>query len=220
MKVIIKKNLYFLIPYLLFLISGIVVLLLFTKPQIHIYMNKFHNFFFDKFFYYITYLGDGIFSIIVISLMLFIRFRHLFFMTCASLFSLSIVTIFKHYFFDSTLRPHTYFQWIYPYKLRLVEGVDYNGFNSFPSGHTMSAFCLFFGLALIVKNKWLKLGCFIIAFLTGYSRVYLSQHFFEDILVGSVIAVVVTLMSFYLFSRIKKNWIDLSLPDVIRKKKQ
>lgn len=218
MKEIFRKNLYFLIPYLLFLLSGIVVLLLYTKPQIHIFMNKFYSSFFDTFFYYITYLGDGTFAVIMIALMFFIRFRNMIFMTCASLFSLSIVTICKHYFFDNTFRPHSYFEWIYPHKIRFVDGVDYNGFNSFPSGHTMTAFCVFFGLALIIKNKWIKFICFIIALLIGYSRVYLSQHFFVDIIVGSAIAVSLTLVSFFVFSKINKNWFDLSLIDLIRKR--
>ncbi|RZK66946.1 MAG: phosphatase PAP2 family protein [Pedobacter sp.] len=41
---------------------------------------------------------------------------------------------------------------------------------------------------------------FVIAVLTAYSRMYLSAHFFEDVVAGSVIGVIVTV--FWL------SWID------------
>lgn len=219
MKEIFKKNLFFLIPYLIFLLSGTILLLAFSKPQLHIFMNRHYSDFFDTFFYYITYLGDGIFAVFVIALMLFSGFRNFLFMTLTCLLSLGIVTLCKQFFFDEAFRPHAYFSWVYPYKLRLVDGVDYHGFNSFPSGHTMSAFCVFFGLALIVKNKWMKLVFFIIALLTGYSRVYLSQHFFVDVVAGSAIAVSITLLIYYFAGRINNSRIDKSVFDLLFRKK-
>ncbi|MBI5219069.1 MAG: phosphatase PAP2 family protein [Bacteroidia bacterium] len=171
----------------------------------------------DIFFYYLTYLGDGIFAVTVIMLMLFIRFRNFFFMGLSALVSLGVVQILKNYVFADELRPHAYFDWVKPYKLHFVDGVDINGFNSFPSGHTMSAFCIFFGLALIIKNKWLKFLFLIIAVLTGYSRVYLSEHFLIDIVAGSFIGVFFTLIIYCFFSHIHNNWIDKSFISLIRK---
>jgi membrane-associated phospholipid phosphatase len=35
---------------------------------------------------------------------------------------------------------------------------------------------------------------FFVALMVGYSRMYLSQHFFEDVTVGSVVGVMVTVI--------------------------
>jgi membrane-associated phospholipid phosphatase len=79
--------------------------------------------------------------------------------------------------------------------------------NSFPSGHTSAAFSLFICLALITPRKWAPLWV-VSAWAVAYSRIYLSQHFLEDILLGSVIGLFSTiaiymLMDFY-FNRKQK----------------
>ena len=68
-----------------------------------------------------------------------------------------------------------------------MDGVEIiKGFNSFPSGHTLSAFALFGLLALVyANNKWVVGSCFIIAAGVGISRIYLGQHFLKDILFGA-----------------------------------
>lgn len=70
--------------------------------------------------------------------------------------------------------------------------------NSFPSGHSTSAFCLFFCLCIISPKVWQKIFFFCLAILIGFSRVYLSQHFFEDIYVGSIIGVGFSFTIFYI----------------------
>ncbi len=108
-------------------------------------------------------------------------------------------------------RPAKYFELFENYKLHLVEGVKIHSLQSFPSGHTATAFSIFLTLALITKNHVLKLFCFVIAVLVAYSRVYLSQHFFVDIAAGTVIGVVFIVLAFYYFERIDKKWLDRSL---------
>lgn len=216
---ILKKNRFFLLPYLIFFIAGIFLLMKYPKVQLHIILNEINSNFFDYFFKYITYLGDGVFAGFVIAILLFVRLRTFFFMCASSLVSLGVVFACKMFFFKEIIRPYTWFQYFEKYKLHLIDGVDMNGFNSFPSGHTMSAFCVFLGLALVAKNNWIKFLLFIIALLTGYSRVYLSQHFLMDIVAGSIIGVVFSIISFYFFSRINKQWLDQSLIEIIRQKK-
>ena len=70
-----------------------------------------------------------------------------------------------------------------------VEGVDINIHLSFPSGHTTTAFAIFTMLTLFARNKNWGFVFVILAWLTGYSRCYLFQHFPEDILGGVVIGV-------------------------------
>jgi lipopolysaccharide/colanic/teichoic acid biosynthesis glycosyltransferase len=49
-------------------------------------------------------------------------------------------------------------------------------------------------LALISNRKWLGSVYFLLAVLAGFSRVYLSQHFVEDVLLGSLIGTGITLI--------------------------
>jgi membrane-associated phospholipid phosphatase len=78
-----------------------------------------------------------------------------------------------------------------------VTGIDQLSVHSFPSGHTVTAFSTALVLAYWCKNKLWGLPLLLLAALVGYSRMYLSQHFFEDVTAGSVIGVVVTVMWVY-----------------------
>ena len=65
--------------------------------------------------------------------------------------------------------------------LKPIEGLERHKHNSFPSGHTTAAFTLFTSFALAYKNRWLHLLAPICAGLVGVSRVYLGQHYLNDI---------------------------------------
>ena len=69
--------------------------------------------------------------------------------------------------------------------------------DSFPSGHTVTAFSLAVLFSYWSKNKALGPLFLLIAILVGYSRMYLSEHFFEDVTAGSVIGFVITIAWFY-----------------------
>ncbi|RYD68900.1 MAG: phosphatase PAP2 family protein [Sphingobacteriales bacterium] len=71
--------------------------------------------------------------------------------------------------------------------------------NSFPSGHTASAFCLFTLLALFVANKKYGLFFLLMALLVAYSRIYLSQHNFIDTYVGAWIGILSALVIYFYF---------------------
>ncbi len=61
---------------------------------------------------------------------------------------------------------------------------------SFPSGHTQSATCLFFPLALYASKLWVKI-LYITAFLgIGFSRMYLGCHTPKDVLVSMALSLV------------------------------
>ena len=108
-------------------------------------------------------------------------------------------------------RPSKYFELFETYKLHLVEGVKLHSLQSFPSGHTATAFNLFIMLAFIVKSNTMKLLFFVMAALVAYSRVYLSQHFVLDITAGSVIGIIVMALVFVWFEKLNKNWLDGSV---------
>jgi len=55
--------------------------------------------------------------------------------------------------------------------------------------------------------------------LVGYSRIYLSQHFAIDVLVGSIVGVLVPVVFKYYFDRKGLKWADGSLRDVFSRKR-
>lgn len=61
---------------------------------------------------------------------------------------------------------------------------------SFPSGHTQSAVGIFGALAVTARRKWAAVLCWTVAFLVGFSRMYIGVHTPYDVLVSAVIAMV------------------------------
>ncbi len=211
MRKLLYKNKYFFIPYLIFLLICSTLLLLFSKTELHILSNEANSPFFDTFFKYATYLGDGTMIAILFIGLLFIRYRYAFAFLTGSLLTSLIVNIFKKVVFHGMYRPSKYFELYESYKLHLIEGVKLHSLQSFPSGHTATAFNLFLTMALMVNNNILKFFFFVMAVLVAYSRVYISQHFLVDITVGSVIAVLLIVVCWLWFERINKSWMDNSI---------
>ncbi|HET6225542.1 MAG TPA: phosphatase PAP2 family protein [Bacteroidia bacterium] len=215
MKDIFKSNRSFLIPYLIFLCVGLILIAANTKASTHLEFNSFHSNFFDFFFRYATNLGNGYMVVLVGIILLTVNFRSTLLVALGSIISGLITQLLKHTLFSDVVRPKKFFEGVHD--LYLVPGVDNHLYNSFPSGHTTCAFSLYFALALLVKNKMLKFVFFLIALLAGYSRIYLSQHFFEDVYVGSLIGVTITGLLFYYLSTIPKAGLDNSLITVLKK---
>ncbi len=84
-----------------------------------------------------------------------------------------------------------------------VKGIDiHSGGTSFPSGHTASAFALWALTAFqFPHRKWVQIGLFLTAFLVGFSRIYLTQHFPQDVLFGSAIGMTVAVSIEYYLGR-------------------
>jgi len=190
----------FFIPFLILVISGFGLMLMFSKTELFLWINNHHNPFFDEFFKIITFLGDGITTILVVLFLLFVNYRYAVFTAIAYAYSSLVVQILKRIFHAP--RPIKYFEDISP--IRTIEGYSIHQWNSFPSGHTASVFTLAVVLTFIVKDKkyhWLILP---LAALTAFSRVYLAQHFMEDIIAGAILAVMLTFQLRY--SLEKTQW--------------
>lgn len=209
MKAIFKNNLSFLLPYFLFLIIGAVIIVVNSKAKTHLAFNSFHNSFFDVVNTYTTYLGDGVTATLVILMMLAVKYRYFLIVAISNLISALITQMLKQFVFDDVVRPKKFFEGIQ--QLYFVPGIDNHMYNSFPSGHTTCAFALYFSLALIVKNRFYKIVFLLLALLTGYSRIYLSQHFLEDVYAGSIIGVVTSLIVYYFIQKKDHPWMEKSL---------
>lgn len=210
-----KSILFLLLPFLL----GMSFLLIkYGKGPTHLLVNKWNFPAADVFFKYFTNVGDGAVFAIVIIILAFIRFRWAFYELIAALLTLIFVYITKKHIFKGMPRPTKYFDDIS--SLHLVEGVKTHSSNSFPSGHTITAFAIFIILVLITKNKSLKFIFVLTAILAGWSRVYLSQHFVGDVLTGAIIGVILAIFSCWIVdnsSIFKTPWIDKNLLQLKKK---
>ncbi|MCF6185482.1 MAG: phosphatase PAP2 family protein [Bacteroidales bacterium] len=213
MKNLIKENIIFIIPYLSILLISSACVLFFNKTDIHIFINSHHKLFFDFFFKYWTWLGDGIFATVFTVVLLFIKYRWALTSAVSLIITSLTIQILKHTVYSGSLRPVLFFKENYKgnYQLHIIAGAEPAHFFSFPSGHTAAAFAIFFLSAVIVKNNFLKLIFLIIALLVGFSRIYLSWHFLGDTLAGSITGFIITAIRYLLIIRYKNNYLDKSL---------
>jgi len=211
MKKIFKENRFFLIPWLLFVLATGILFVIFTKAQLHIFLNQFHSTLFDTFFKYITHIGDGTFIAILFVVLLFVKYRYAFSFLSGALAASLLINLIKKVLLHDVYRPSKYFELYETYQLHFVEGVKLHALQSFPSGHTTTVFNLFFMLSLLTDRRWLKFTFFAFALVTGFSRVYLSQHFLIDVTAGSIFGVVSVFISYYYFSKSQKSWLDKSV---------
>ena len=189
------------------------------KGPSHLIVNEWNSPMTDVFFKYVTHLGDGAIFALVILILLFVKIRWAFYELFAALMTLIFVFITKQLIFKGAPRPTSFFD--NSETLHLVEGVKMHAMNSFPSGHTITAFAIFIILAMVVKKQYLKVFFTATAILAGISRVYLSQHFLEDIFLGTLIGVAIALLSFTLVDKLsifKTSWIDHNLLQLFDKK--
>lgn len=199
-------NKYFFLSYTIALIAGFITYSLLEKGEFLLWLNGNHNAFLDVFFKYATFMGDGLFIGILLIPFALYRYGLAFESLLAYVFSGLVAQIIKR-----TLelpRPKVWFE--NHDILHFVAGVSVYSSNSFPSGHTATAFALFTLLAISTKNKLYGILYFILALIVGLSRVYLLQHFLLDILVGSIIGTVSSLILYSWLSNSKwyqeKKW--------------
>lgn len=72
----------------------------------------------------------------------------------------------------------------------LVALIEEHDPNSFPSGHTTSAFAFAAALCFAAPKRWMKYAAVIAAILMGFSRLYVGVHYPSDVLAGVVIGFV------------------------------
>ncbi len=175
----------------------LLLLIFIDKKTIHLTFNQYHNTFFDVFFKYTTYLGDGVvFPITIVGLLFFNRKIAPAFIY-AGIITLLVSYILKNWVFIGYARPYEVFK----NTLHLVDGVRMRHWHSFPSGHTTAAFALFMLAVLFTKEKRVQLLWFMLACIAGISRIYLSQHFLQDVLAGSILGSFIALGAYQLSLR-------------------
>ena len=198
-----RKNYLFFISFVLYLFIGAWILIVFQKGEFELLVNHHYSAFGDFFFKYFTNVGDGVFYVII-ALIYFVYNRKLGFIALGSFLATGLVAqVLKRLVFTASPRPAAFFE--DKVILHFVQGVDIHYSNSFPSGHSTTAFSVFFLMALFAKNKKLGLLFFFLAVLAAFSRVYLLQHFFVDTYFGAIIGITITLIIYLIFTPKKEE---------------
>ncbi|AUC86580.1 hypothetical protein CW731_15400 [Polaribacter sp. ALD11] len=195
----IKKEIF--IIYSSFFFLSLSFVLLYNKFSLHLRINQFHTSFLDILFKYSTFLGDGVVFAVLGVVFLFIKRKMFLVFLVSGVLTLLVTHFFKKIIFKGILRPAGA---LGEENLYLIDGVKMAMVNSFPSGHTITTFAVFTILCLYFtksKSQYLWVSLAIIA---GFSRVYLSQHFLIDILVGSFIGILIGVVSMSFFFKPKK----------------
>jgi len=209
----------------------------FDKIEMHLWLNSCHTPIQDFIWQYYTVVGEWV-PYVIVALLLFYKAGWASFLLADVAISGGIGQIIKN--MVQAPRPLTYFAEHAPQvQLPLVDGVQMNEYLSFPSGHTTTFFALFMTLAIILQERLspithhpspithknastsnnslqpvtcylLPVTCYLLAIAGGYSRIYLSQHFAEDIVGGIIIGVATTIGLLFLVPKLDQtkfwNW--------------
>jgi membrane-associated phospholipid phosphatase len=187
----------FIRTYGIFLLMGIALLLLTEQTELFRIMNNLHMPLADACAPLITLLGDGRTAALLPVVLFFINRPLAWRAAIALTLTLFLVQAGKQLIFPDALRPAAYFEAMGSRVEHLIPGVELHRHQSFPSGHTAAAFAVATLLSLLNPPAQLAHHSaalrqhilLFMAFLIGYTRVYLAQHFFEDVIAGSFLGV-------------------------------
>lgn len=195
------KNLWFFVPFLLWVVTGAVLqIFFFTHEELFLAINQTHAPWADVVMTGVTYIGDGITFGVMLAIILALRKFRLFFNAASILLLVTVLVQTAKHFFNAP-RPMHYFS--DTAVVHTVKWVTVHGSCSFPSGHTTTAFAMFCFLALVTKNKVAGIMFMIMGLFAAWSRIYLAQHFFVDVYVGSIIGTLSSVFVFMLFDQRK-----------------
>lgn len=189
-----RENRIYFILYAIMLFVGMSVVLMTNKGDVILWLNARHTPSLDLFFRFWTKMGEEWPFIIAGIVLIFYRVRHALYVLLLGA-SVTIVSFMLKHFFAHP-RPAKFFedQGLYQ-DLNKVEFIQVaQGFTSFPSGHTMAAFAIFTFLSMYTRSSALKILFLLSAVLVAVSRIYLLQHFLQDVCLGSLCGIAIALI--------------------------
>lgn len=175
----------------LFWFTGALIILLKDKMDFHKKINSLGSSSLDFIMKNLTHAGDGLFAFAIVTVFLFIRIKTAVLLLISFTVTGAIVQLLKHTVFDTMKRPFYFFE--NDPSFRTIEDFTYHTSNSFPSGHSAGIFALCTVIAYQYRQKVIiQISMVLIAVTVAFSRVYLSQHFIQDIVAGSLIATLIS----------------------------
>ncbi len=210
---VIGKHPWYFTTLIIFIITASITICLDNKIDSFIKLNPVHDRWLDTFFIGLTFLGDGLFSLIVAGIVLVFwkDYRLSLHIGIAFILSGLVAQVVKNIVMAprprSIIEPGVY--------KSFLAGVSNTGFNSFPSGHTTSVFALATILALhAVKKGWGMFFLFI-AVLVAYSRIYLGQHFLPDVTAGALLGSLTSVLVYSFINLRKRTAGEGSVPEEV-----
>lgn len=195
---------YFWLVFLPVALAGIFFLLTIGKAELFLWINQRHAPWADRFFLVITYVGSGAVFGAVCTVALVLNRANGVLGGLSFLLSSLLSQLMKKVFFPDMARPAKYFEG--KVFLHTVDGVKEHMQHSFPSGHSITVFAMAVFLTLVLTSRKWGAALAILAILVAFSRVYIVQHFVEDIYAGSWIGICSTIFIFILLEkRLKKS---------------
>jgi len=185
-----------------------------NKGDIIIYCANHRSEWANFLFIYGSQAGEGYVYITAFFVFLFIEYRHALVVFMASATVLILSGLLKELFGHP--RPYTYFteQLQQPYLVNYIDGVTLHKSwtSSFPSGHTTSGFAFYGLIAMIFQKPLIQFLCLVMAFMVGFSRIYLVQHFLEDVTAGMLLGTFIASVLALFHQRLgETNWGKQSL---------
>jgi membrane-associated phospholipid phosphatase len=216
-----KEKKQFFLFFFLIIFCTLIALIFIGNKEFSQLINTLSGSILDTVFYFITYLGDGVFAALFIVFLFLLRLNFGFISLISIIIPGLVTQMIKRFCFPSIPRPSVVFnKFIESNNWHLVDGVDLHSYFSFPSGHTTTVFSICCLSILIIKNKVYHVPILILGVLTGFSRIYLSQHFLIDVFVGSIIGCLGTFLIYVAFKDLFVNsrWGKLSAFNLMFKK--
>ena len=195
---LIKSRALFFYSCIALVIAVTVFLLIEGKADSFFFFNRCHSGWLDVLMEYYTNVGNGLFAIGIALICFFLLQKKPFGLTIFYSFLSSgmMVQIVKH--LKDSNRPQLVLGSSAPQYF--IKGIEFAHNNSFPSGHTATAFAMATVCVTMMAKKW-QLPILLAAVLVSFSRIYLGQHFLLDVLVGALIGIVCGLGCVYFASK-------------------
>lgn len=169
------------------------------QVALHAAINAHHAPWADAFFRLWTNVAAGWTPTILALALIAHSWRYFLMMGLSAGLSALVVQALKHFFFSDHDRPVEFMAQMPG--LYLVPGEDMNHHFSFPSGHSTAAFSMCLAAAVLIGRRGPAALLAITAATLAFSRVYLSQHFTEDVLAGAAVGTITGIGVYYLVFR-------------------
>jgi len=159
----------------------------------------------DQFFSLLTQLAEGWIWIPYLVFVAILYKKEVAFIMINFVTSTLLTQLPKNYIWPNVNRPIA--SGIPISKIHTVPGVELHTYNSFPSGHSATAFTLLLLTAYLFPNKKVLVLATLYAIICGYSRIYLGQHFPIDVAGGIIAALLSVAISIQLRKKINSQTI-------------
>ena len=177
--------------------------LVWGKNEAFLYLNTNLGLVADKVFEYSSYLAEGWIWIPYFIVLVGLYKKDKAFILMNFLISTLFTQFAKNFIFTTAMRPMA--SGLDATQIHTVPGVEIHTFNSFPSGHTATAFTLFILTTYLFPNKYaLSIGI-VYAIVCAYSRIYLAQHFPLDLAGGIFVALLTLPISIFIREKLNKK---------------